>query len=152
MNRPTALLVVAWLWIMMGIFTSAPVGAMALSIALVQIETAMFGYYLILLMIVTFLVGMFCIIAGFYLLKLRAWARTSLEVLSWLYSILIVCDLILWLRGFTFLEDEDRGSLGAEIISTAIWAAVFAACIIFLRKKSVREAVKRKDIIPPVTV
>jgi len=181
MNRPTALLVVAWLWIIIGIFTIA--FGVCVAFQTIQIHNILdemdvtnpmteripdFDNPLLevlhiayVTMFVVFALGVFMVISGFYLLKLRAWARLSLEILSWLGLIYYMFNFIRVVKGFTsfksnFLEvQETYPSILFYIIIGAIIGLIFVAAlivsIILLRGKSVREAVKRRDTLTTST-
>lgn len=163
MNRPTALLVVAWLWIIIGILTIAGGGFVAFQSIVIHnildeldvknptaermgVDAPLFIMSIAYIIVfVSFAVGVFAVISGFFLLKLRNWARLSLEILSWLWLILMIFTLIIWVRNFTFFKSE--GIAFANIIATLIWMIPFIASIILLRRKTVREAVKRRDTL-----
>lgn len=159
MNRPTALLIVAWLWIIIGILIIAFGGVISFkTIALHNILDKMDVYnpsvekieginslltimhiaYII--VFVLFAVGVFAVISGFYLRKLRNWARLSLEIFSWFGLIYMVFCLIVVVIDFTL-----NLSATAMLVYYLIWMAIFLVSIILLRGKTVREAVKRQD-------
>jgi len=180
MNRPVALLVVAWLWIIIGIFTIAVGGFIAFpTITMHKILDEMdvtnpmaeripdFDEPLLkvlhvayIMMFTLFALGIFTVISGFFLLKLHNWARVILEIFSWLGLIKYLCGFIRVVKDFTslksmFLEvQEVNPSILFSVIIGAIigliWVAACIGSIILLRKKSVREAVKRQNT-PPVT-
>jgi len=90
------------------------------------------------------------IIAGIYLLKLRPWSRTTIEVISWL-EILFHVIMAMVFAVFT-LPCQDPGGLAALFLAkvrpTALfWTFKFTALavvngiiIYFLRSKKVRDA------------
>ncbi|MFH1231717.1 MAG: hypothetical protein V1709_09505 [Planctomycetota bacterium] len=141
MNRPTALLVVAWLWIIIGTLITALYGGVVFT----TMKEALWESCLILSVVV--LVGIFSAIAGFYLIKLHNWARLSLEILSWLgliYYLIRAKDFITVFWGIQGLNAIILLSV-AIMIFGLIYVAPLIVSIILIRRKTVREAVKRRD-------
>jgi hypothetical protein len=97
------------------------------------------------------LVAAFMLAAGIQFLRLRAWARTSLEGISWLWLALVVCAGGLWLASWAgmsgganapFLFTATGAVIGFAV--TGVAAAAPTVAIFFLRGKTVRAAVSRR--------
>ena len=100
--------------------------------------------------------AVFIIIASIYFLKLHAWARTALEVVSWLGLTYIVGFGIFWLTAWISAsvsmsggkapssESLVFGIFGAVmgVVVIAVYATPLIVIIKFLRGKTIREAVR----------
>ena len=114
--------------------------------------------------------GLFIMVSAFYLLRLRAWARTALEIVSWfglvLASALVALLVFIWSYFFSMSKEfEISISKGFEIsikdmlelitessymynqfiywsVRSVVYLCVVILLIILLRLKTVRNAVK----------
>jgi hypothetical protein len=98
--------------------------------------------------------AVFIIIASIQFLRLRRWARTALEVIAWLGLVYLVGFGIFWVVswiGITSNIPITEGTpgpapmfniVGAVMgsVVTLFWAAPLVVIIIFLRGKTIREA------------
>src|SRR5882724_2973642 len=110
--RPTGVTIVAWLWIVAGglMVFSAIAGGLLYSTMRdrgshittphdvpIQFKLAQIVFdHLGSMLIVQFLVALLAIVSGIYLLRLHPWARTAIEILSWLAFIYSVGFGIYW--------------------------------------------------------
>ncbi|MFH0889487.1 MAG: hypothetical protein V1871_09805 [Planctomycetota bacterium] len=112
--------------------------------------------------IIQMAIGLFLMVSAFYLFRLRAWARTALEITAWfgltLVSVYGVFIIFLWKVSQPMFEEL---SIGGEIpefsymYNTLIYMSVFSAIaiiavilmIIFLRGKTIRNAVKSSSTV-----
>jgi len=115
------------------------------------------GRYLGLLAILKILAGVIILITSIQFLKLRPWARVVLELCSWLGALIVIVFgtflTIAWIATTTSLWRAGAelpgfivvfvgiGALMASI-NVAVFVVPFAALIVFLRGKTVREAFK----------
>ena len=179
MKKPVLVIIIAVVWIYMGInMFSRGIGWLAAHDAvqsmLNNLEALksgddstnqfakipdMFLRHPTLVGIIQMAIGLFFMVSAFYLLRLRAWARTALEIISWfgltfavVYGVFII---FMWnLCGPIFKELEMSSSEGipefSYLYNNMIYLSVFSAValiavilmIIFLRGKTIRNAVK----------
>ena len=98
--------------------------------------------------------AVFIIIASIQFLRLRRWARTALEVVAWLGLLYLVSFGIFWVVSWIGITSnipstEEApglfpmfnifGAIMGSVI-TLFWAAPLVVIIIFLRKKTISEA------------
>ena len=103
------------------------------------------------------LLAIFILIASIEFLKLRAWARTALEVVSWLGLIYVISFGIFWVFNWVSMTAGTPASgqsgsgpppvfrmlgMAMGIFVTLFWAAPPVVLIIFLRSAAVRNAFK----------
>jgi len=102
-------------------------------------------------------IAVFIIISSIYFLKLRSWARTALEVVSWLGLTYVVGFSLFWIASWIFMSSSGPRGQGASaeplifgifgaimgIVVMAVYAAPLIAIIWFLRGKTIREACSR---------
>lgn len=115
--------------------------------------SAIFQYF-DLLAVSQILLGIFLVIASIEFLELHAWARTALEILSWLGLILVVGSGIFWVIcwiSITASASMPGGTarlpgmsnlvgLAVGTAITAVWALPLIVVIKFLRGKTIRDA------------
>jgi hypothetical protein len=112
--------------------------------------------YMLLLAILQMGGGMFFLIAGIQFLGLRAWARTALEGISWVWVVYTVISGIWGVYRVTTLdwatlleglpmdtEAMKRFGLIASVVATALWTVLLIVIIRYLRSEKVRNAVSR---------
>jgi len=128
MKRPITLLVVAWFWILIGLLLST-----LFILGLIDDVTRGQGYHLIGLALLL-LFGIFIPICGIYLLKLRPWARISLEVISGV-SLVISWGFMAWLIVSEKLSIK-------YTIGTMLIVALFFISTSLLRSQAVSNAIK----------
>ena len=99
-------------------------------------------------------IAILVIIASIQFLRLRRWARTALEVIAWLGLVYVVGFGIFWVVSWIGITSNIPstdgapgpsplfGIFGAVMVSvvTLFWAAPLVVIIIFLRGKTIREA------------
>lgn len=170
-DRPASVSVVSWIWITSGIFTvvSGVLGIELMSglpermprTGLPQQVTAAVAVmtdlspYLIWLTLVQMAASVFAVIAGVYYLKLRAWARGTLELLTWLSLAVLISLMFFWLPMWMMASGQflpQDGSVDVErvkVVGAILGAAVvvvaavpLAMMIRSLRSKAVREAIR----------
>lgn len=171
-KRPTGVTVTAWLWIVSGALmaVSGLMGAFAYS-ALQRVETypgfpanassglgvatTMLEYFDLLLVAQT-MVAILALWAGIALLQLKAWARTTIEALSWLGLLYClgfgVAWIYLWVsmtsrmpRGQIPVDPATLEMIGAVagVVITALFAIPLYLMIRYLRGTEVRAAVAK---------
>jgi hypothetical protein len=169
-ERPTGVSIVAWLWIgngalmlfsgVMGGFAYFMMQRMTPDFVLphappgMSLMTFVFEHFGALL-VVQFMVAILAILAGIHLLRLRPWARTAIEILSWLGMIYLVVFGISWIQGMAGVAEHvpaGAASPSAEmlqllgtvigVVMTAIFAVPLAIMIWYLRKPGVRAAIR----------
>jgi hypothetical protein len=98
--------------------------------------------------------AIFIIIAGIQFLRLRRWARIALEVVAWLGLVYVVAFGIFWVvswLGITSSIPITEGAPGptplfgifGAVMGSVValcWAVPFVVIIIFLRGKTIKEA------------
>ncbi len=160
MKRPTGITITAWLWIVMGGFAymmiskAGPLppasGDMPADFKTISYLFQYFGVFIL-------LQGVFALIAiwaGVSLLRLKRWARTTIEVLSWIALLYTVGFGIFWVYMWISMTNTmpqhggpiDSGPfqwLGAAMgtIITAIFAVPLWIMIRYLRGAEVRTAI-----------
>jgi hypothetical protein len=99
--------------------------------------------------------AIFVLMASLYFLQLRRWARTALEIVAWLGLVYVVGFGIFWVASWinitsSFPVPEVSSGpppmfniIGATMgcVVTVVWAAPLIIIIIFLRGKSIKDAV-----------
>jgi len=114
--------------------------------------------YFIVVPLAVMAVSVFVLIAAVEFLKLRAWARTALEAVSWLHVAYVIGSGILWLVIWVTLSsqipsagEEGMTNRGVFMIYGVVmgmvvilfWAVPAGVIIYFLRSKTVRGAFVR---------
>jgi hypothetical protein len=163
MARPTSVTVIGWVWICLGILAALG-GAFHLSFPAIAHEMAAQGtpdkspgfnivWLAIPLGLVEFGVSGLAIVSGAYFLRLRAWARTCLEALSWAALIFNVC---LGLGSVVFFLIKVKGNgfyvgttfaifwCAFALVFPAAFAVPFGVMIKALRGKTVRDALVQR--------
>jgi len=101
--------------------------------------------YFDLLPVIQILLGIFVLIVAIQFLKLRLWARSTLEVVTWSSLVYKVgygtfC-LILWIRrGISSLNEVPYVIETLMRVAPWIWALIFLMIIKFLRGRTARKA------------
>lgn len=170
-KRPTGITITAWLWIVMGILM-VPTGLMGgFAYSTMQhmgppptvppdmppgfaLMTGMFRYFGFLLIAQT-VVAILAIWGGIALLKLKAWARTTIEVLSWLTLLYCLGFGIFWIylwismtgqmpKGGAPVDTNMFQIMGAVmgLVITAVFAVPLWIMIRYLRGAEVRTAIQ----------
>lgn len=168
-KRPAGVAAVAWIWILSGalILLSGILGIGALEdlgdlarpgqrARLAPLLAAMGGLspFLEFLTLVQMGVAAVAVVAGIYYLRLRAWARSLLEFLTWMSLALILSLGFFWMPMWMGMSDEllppgtgldPRTLKNVGVIAGAVLMVISAVPLIFmiksLRSKAVREAV-----------
>ena len=170
MERPTGVTITAWLWIVMGglMILSALMGGFAYTMignmgplpppsSDMPAGSAVMGYffrYFGVLLLLQGIVALIAIWAGASLLRLKQWARTTIEVLSWIGLLYMVGFGIFWVYTWVAMTSEvpphggqvDPVSfqlMGAVmgVVITAVFAVPLGIMIRYLRGAEVRTAI-----------
>ena len=162
MARPTTVTVIAWVWIALGILAALS-GAFHVSFPAIVHEMAaqrapdnapefdIVVWLAIPLGLVEFGVSGLAIVSGAYFLRLRAWARTCLEALSWVALIFFACSGVGSVALFLtkVLGNQHGFHVGTifaifwcafALVFSAAFAVPFGVMIKALRGKTVRDA------------
>jgi hypothetical protein len=171
-NRPTSVTVIAWVWIILG-GLMVLAGIMAALMSAVMSSSGMMGdafedieqektqdlpatvrvMEVVFRHFAWFALGQVCIgalalWAGTRFLRLRAWARAMLELLSWLFLIYVVAFTAFWMVGWTSVGAGHApaafivaGLVGA-VINMAFFGVPLGIMIHVLRGRKVRDAVR----------
>ena len=170
--RPTGVSVISWVWIVLGGFMGfSAIMALLASSFMPQVPSsaefdsqmpASFGLmmsvfrYFDLIALLQLAVAVLAVVAGTQLLKLRSWARTTLEALSWLSLLYVISFGVFWsLMWLTMTGQLPPGDapfdprlfqvfglvMGAFI--TLVFAVPLVIMIRYLRGTVVRDAVQR---------
>ncbi len=162
-TRPTSVTVISWFWIIVGIIMvfSALMGALAFmwtrQIPDHQLTTSpsnyQFEYFSFLLRhflklaILQIIIASVSITAGINFLRLRSWARTALELLSWLCLILVLSFAFFWILEWSMKmlgtpsQKFSILSLFMNVFFIVFYSIPLIVIIRFLRSKPVRTAV-----------
>jgi amino acid transporter len=92
-------------------------------------------------------IGIFALISGFYFLKQRRWARTVLEIISWISAVFITSVGLLWI-GFWISGPDSPAhfsmfGITIGIFIMLVYTAVPVTAIVLLRHNSVKGAFYR---------
>ena len=146
-KRPTAVSVIGWFWIIVGGFLAwasiiavqqgPPDESLLNEIAKGSPLAAMEERHYIFKALFMFTVGDLAIIFGICFLRLYDWARTALEVVSWLCITLLAANMIL---GFFYVGGSFYAAIFLITVSAFFWVPL-GLVIYFLRSKKVRDAV-----------
>jgi hypothetical protein len=161
-KRPKSVAVIGWIFIVVGISALVSRGDELIFFGLIIPFMWRLKLFLEVALAVVALVG------GIYFLKLRAWARTALEVACWVFVVYAIGFQILGglhlVGEFSKVADVEgtSGPGATQVVSIAAWLALCAAIVLapavviiaFLRGKTIREAVRPKmpvDSVDDVT-
>jgi hypothetical protein len=171
-KRPTAITVIAWIFIVGAILmiVSSSLGFLAFTVIkqkvdemppiaevlphqflIMNIIYRSFGILVLLQVALT----IFALIASIQFLRLRAWARSALEIISWLGLLYVVGFGIFWVVSWIGITSGLPSSTGSPATSplfsifgaiigacvVAAWSALFVVIIMFLRDNKIKEAV-----------
>ena len=169
-KRPTGITITAWLWIAMGglMILSAVMGGFAYTTigrmgpllppstempAGFSVMNSIFRYFGVLLLLQG-IVALVAIWAGASLLRLKQWARTTIEVLSWIALLYTVGFGIFWVYSWVEMTSQipTHGAptdpvsfrlMGAVmgVVVTAVFAVPLWIMIRYLRGAEVRMAI-----------
>jgi hypothetical protein len=153
-KRPTPVTVIGWAWIIIGsLMLLSATGSLMMQFVTPMPDPSALGddvpfakiwrYFRVLLagQVVFASAGVF---AGIRFLRLEKWARTALEVASWVLLTGLVSFVIVWVstvmgmeaaQGFAFVY------IAVGIMSTLMYGVPIGLMIHHLRSKRVREAV-----------
>lgn len=98
-------------------------------------------------------VSLFMVFSGVFFLKLHGWARTVLEVLSWIGLVYVLAVEVFYITtwmGFVAGPVVDGISKGAVsfmllgvVLGTALWGILLAAIVKYLRGKVVKDTLEK---------
>jgi len=152
-KRPTCVSVIGWAWIIIGVnlFLSCVLGLSAWLMIGAMSETELDRpFFRILPLICVLLLAMAVsgLVAGVHFLRLKAWARTVLEVLTWLFLVYTTAFIVFWLIGWFAATSgygpRDPGEIIGAVIGVIIAAGYGVPFIImlkYLRGDTVRNAI-----------
>jgi hypothetical protein len=163
-TTPTCVTVIGWFWIIIGVLMafSGLMGALAFT-SMSQIphshikthsteffQSGVFSFvfhHLVIFAILQVCIAILSIIAGINFLRLRAWARATLEILSWLGLTFTVSFGVFWLfdcripsENISFISNIFGVGLG--IFMLVIYSVPLVVIIKFLRGMTVRTAIQ----------
>jgi apolipoprotein N-acyltransferase len=156
-DRPTCVTVIGWFWIVVGgmFCLNAAMGLLLFQWSRGSpMPTIVKAVPLIALLQGS--AGALGLVAGVNFLKLRAKARTVLECLTWLFLFFMVGLLISWIGYFIHRNANQADGLPvffmvfAGIIPSVITAVPLGIVLMFLRGKTVKEAM-RPGRLPAIT-
>ncbi len=150
--RPTCVTVIGWVWVIIGglMMLSAAMGLLA-SLAAPHPPTSdprplMFRIFPV-LATVQMCVAALGAISGFHFLKLKAWSRTVLEILTWLLLAFSIGFAVFWVREWLDVTSQHSntnfGLMGAlmGVVVTGIYAVPLGVMLKYLRGTKVKNAV-----------
>jgi hypothetical protein len=153
-KRPTCVTVIGWAWSILG-------GLMCLSAIFALFGSLMMGEgveghgdvsfifrIFPVLAIVQMGVGVLGLVAGINFLKLRAWSRPVLEVLTWLMLVFVVGFMVFWVFNWLSITSEGApsgfsimgGAMG--VVITGIYGVPLGIMLRYLRGDKVRSAMQ----------
>jgi hypothetical protein len=152
-KRPTCVTVIGWAWIIIG-------GLMCLSAIMALFSSVMiremsqtdpnipfiFKIFPI-LAIVQVCIAVIGLISGINFLKLKAWSRSTLEILTWLFLIFILGFMIYWVFNWVSMSSghgpRGFGVMGAVmgVVITGIYGVPLGIMLKYLRGPKVRNAI-----------
>jgi len=168
MRRPTAVTVIAWVWIALGGF--ACLGSLWGGFGYIMMQPAaeedplpeeigwFFSFFGVAVLAQAGM-GILAIVAGIHFLKLRTWARMCLEVLSWFAVVFLVGYGIFWAIMWLIMTGESGSEgppgLGMMRIVAPVMAVLmmggfavpFVLMIRSLRSTKVRAVVNRVAVV-----
>jgi hypothetical protein len=177
-KRPTAITVIGWIFIINAILMilSSGMGFMAFTFIhrmsgsrppslmelpqQLRVMTTIFQYFGILALLqIAFAV--FMLIASIQFMKLRQWAKTAIEVISWIGLVYVVGFGIFWVTSWIAItsnipvtgRSHDLPSMfnvfGAVMgaLVMAVWAVPLIIIIYFLHKQTIKEAFSKNSIV-----
>ncbi len=154
-KRPICVTVIGWVWIIisgmmifpaiMALLTLFVMGDMAQPDHQICEDIPAIAKFFPLLIIGQGGLSTLTFISGVYFLKLRAWARSVLEVLTWTLLIFVIGNGIIWVA--SWYSSTSGASLGFTILGiimgitvSAIVGTLLGILLKFLRSQEVRDA------------
>ncbi len=167
-RRHIAITIIGWVYILGAVFTLLAGSLGFMTYANIQQmrklllppgefqDTAFLRFmvrYVLPVLVLQIPISLFVAITGAQFLKLKAWARTVLEVLAWILAAYIVVSGIFWLIIFlNFLFGHPAAPVagdyppllkilfvGVSSLSTLVWIFPIGVGIFFLRHKDVKK-------------
>jgi len=157
-KRPTCVTVIGWAWIIigglmclsatMGLITSTLISSMSQNGANMPTMFRIFP----LIAIIQIGVAVFSIVSGINFLKLKAWARNTLEAMTWLLLTFVLGFMVFWT--FSWLSatsgrgPDGFGMMGAimGVVMTGIYGVPLGIMLVYLRGPKVKNAI---NIVKP---
>ncbi len=132
-KRPTCITVIGWVWIIlgglmflsaiMGLFSSIMISQMSQSDPEAFKQTPLFFKFFPLIAIGQMGVAFLGFVSGINFLRLKIWARTVLEVLTWILTLFIFGFMIFWI--FNWISMSPGGAPKGFSIMGAVMGVVF---------------------------
>lgn len=157
-KRPTSISVIGWAWIVIGSLmclsaVMALLVSLTISQAAAQTDTdhnvpAILGFFP-LLALIQMVFAILGIVSGVNFLKMKSWARTTLEILSWLLMVFVAGFGIFWIISWIVMTRGKApagfGIMGVVMgtVVLAIYGIPLGIMIKYLRGKKNRSAVNR---------
>lgn len=152
-KRPTSVTVIGWAWIIIG-------GLMCLSAAMALFGSVMMGqmpqhdikdplFFRMIPFLAIVQVGLAALglVSGINFLKLKAWARSALEALTWLLLLCILGFMVFWIINWVSMT-SGHGPRGFDvmgvvmgIVITAIYGVPLGIMVKYLRGARVKDAI-----------
>lgn len=140
-KRPTCVSVIGWAWIVIGVLMClSSVFMLAMMMAddmLKEARDMSFLFYIFpLLAVVQVGAGILAIVSGINFLKLKSWSRIVLEVLTWIFLVVIIVYMVLWsLIWFLFPSGfHPTGFLIVLAIMAVVISGIYAVPLIIMLK------------------
>jgi len=156
-KRPTCVTVIGWAWIIIGglilfsaimsLFSSFMIGEMSQTHPETQAQIPTILRFFPLIAAIQSIVAIFGIVSGINFLKLKAWSRDVLEILSWILLLLLASFGIYWEYGWISMASnhapEGFDIMGAVmgIVVIGIYGVPFAIILKYLRGDKVKDAI-----------
>lgn len=153
-QRPTCVTVIGWAWIVLGslmVVSSIMAGFVQLTMwdEFGRGGGAPFPFSMLpLLIVVQLAVAVGGVVSGVAFLRLKAWARTVLEVLAWLLLVGLVAFTVVWMVNWIAMNDQMAlrnsgfASMGIVmgIVVSVVYGGPLVVMLVYLRGPKVRGA------------
>jgi hypothetical protein len=146
-KRPTSVIVISIFWIIVG-FLSLFWAFMGIGLLISSKKPEII--FVTLASTFALGIGLLKIVSGINFFKLRSWARTTLEVISWIYFILSIFEDCLYLfnilnLAFKGIDEKTRYILNFMNLGTSlVFSIIFGTIIYYLRSKKVKDAMAKE--------
>jgi hypothetical protein len=124
-KRPTCVTVIGWVWIIIGglmcfsaimaLFSSVMIGEISQAHPEAQEQMPAIFRFFPLLAIIQIVVAIIGLVSGIHFLKLKAWSRNALEILTWVLLLFLVGFGIYWEYGWLSIT-SGHGPRGFDIM------------------------------------
>lgn len=132
-KRPTCVTVIGWAWIIIGglmffsaimaLFSSVMIGQMSQANSEVQQDMPVIFRFFPLLAIIQIGLAIIGLVSGINFLKLKAWSRNSLEILTWILLLFMAGFGIFWEYGWLSMS-TGHGPKGFDIMGAVMGVVI----------------------------